>query len=586
MTRKIVFILLAILILALPTNVHAAKSYTARSYNVDLEVQRGGVMHVSETIVFRFSGGPFTYVFRTIETNFVDGIDNIHAYIDGQELAPGTDPGRVEIVRENPVRITWHFSELSDSTHTFRLTYTVRGAVRREGGTDLLEWNALPTEYDYPIESARVRVSYPPDVPLAADPSVLRGAASIQKASNMFIFQANGIDPNQPLTVALTFPRGSLIAYPPDWQRRSLLTANTVNQMMPFNLIAGFSILFLGVTGFVFWRLQANRGRRTLPAVDGPIDAPPDDLPPAMAGALVSRDDQVTWVNALGTLFDLSARGWVQIEELPGRRFLGHSFVVQFAGDADSLASRTDNLRPHERALLEMLFETRQGRREVVSLPDLRKIVSRDFNIYSESLKQELEINGLTGPNRRRNRSRMILVGLVLVFLGVIGGLLSLVFTNAASAREAWIAFRWMLLWFSSSVAMFLVGLVGLMIGTAFSPLTSRGEREGDRWRSFKRYLRLVTRGREPLAGSGPDQFYAYLPYAASFGMPEAWANFFRKKGLAEPPAWFRPLAGMPAGREMAAFVTVIAASSSIGTTTGGGAGAAGAGGGGASGTG
>ncbi len=585
MTRKILFVLLTFLILALPTSVYAAKSYTARSYNVDIAVQYGGTIRVDETAVFRFSGGPFTFVFRSLETNYIDAIDNIHAYIDGQELPQGVGPGHVEIERGNPVRITWRFPELSESTHTFRLTYDAHGVIRRVGDTDLLEWNAIPTEHDYPIESSRVRVSYPSSVSLAAEPSVLRGEASIQSAPNMVLFDANGIDANQPLTISMPFPQDSLIAYPPDWQRRELLTTATVNQMMPYNLVAGFAILFLGVTGFVFWRAQANHGRRSIPSVDGPIASPPSDLPPGMAGALVSRDDQVSWANALGTLFDLSSRGWLRIEELPGRRLFGHSFTIQFSGDADRLASRTDDLHPHERALLEMLFETRQGRREFVSLPELRKVVSRNFKVYSESLKQELEINGLTGHERRRDRSRIILLGLALLFIGLIGGLLSLVFTNVAAAREAWTAFRWMLLWFSSSAALFLVGLVGLMIGTAFSPLTSRGEREGDKWRSFKRYLRTVVRGRVPSVSA--SLFDAYLPYAASFGMAESWANIFRGKGLAEPPVWFRPLANTPTGREMAAFVTVIAASSSIGTTAGGaGAGAAGAGGAGASGAG
>ncbi len=335
--------------------------------------------------------------------------------------------------------------------------------------------------------------------------------------------------------------------------------------------------------GFVYWRIQANHGRRSLPSLVEPTFSPPDDLPPGLAGALVSRDDPVGWSNALGALFALSEQGWVQIVELPGRRLLGRSFAILFSGDADRLASRTDNLRSHERALLEMLFETRTGRRSQVSMSELRSTITRNFKVYSEAVRQELQINGFIGADRRKSRSQMILVGVVTLFIGLIGAFLSLMFINVAEAREAWVAFRWMMLWFSSSVALFLVGLVGVMVGSAFSPLTSRGEQAGDHWRAFKRYLRAVIRGREPAT---PELFDAYLPFAASFGLAESWANFFRKQGLAEPPAWFRPLASTPSGREMAAFVTIIAASSSIGTTAGGGAGAGGAGGAGASGAG
>ncbi len=570
MTRKAIFFLLAILIFAMPTRVYAGKSYTARSWDVAIDIRPDGSLQIGETTIFRFSGGPFTSVSRSLETNFVDSITNIRAFIDGQELPPGIGPGQVEIRTGNPITIIWHFSALSNSTHTFNLQYTALGAIRRSDNHDLLVWNALPARHSYAIESSRVRVIYPPTTALAGEPSVLRGQASIQKSLNEVTFQAGNVKADQPLAVSLPFLQGSLISDPPDWQRRQLMAADTISQMMPFNLIAGFAILFLGVTGFVFWRIKANHGRRSLPSVVEQIDAPPDDLPPGMAGALVSREDQVSWANALGTLFDLSANGWLRIEELPGRRLFGHSFAILFTGDAGRLASRTDNLRPHERALLEMLFETRAGRREQVGLRELRRTVSRNFNVYSEAVRQELQINGLIAAERRANRSRMILVGLTLLFIGLIGGLLSLVFTNVAAAREAWDVFRWMLLWLSSSVALFLVGMVGLMIGSAFSPLTSRGEQAGDRWRAFKRYLRAVIRGRAPLQGSPSELFEAYLPYVASFGLAESWANYFRKKGLVQPPVWFHPLAATRAGKEMSAFVTIVASASSIGTTAGG----------------
>ncbi len=572
MARKLVFTLLFIYILVLPTRVSADNGYTARSYNVNIDIQPGGALQVSETAIFRMTGGPLTAISRTIETNYSDSVTDIHAYLDGQELPRGADPGHVQIETGNPLRITWHFLGLSDSTHTFALQYTVLGAVRIDHGHDLLLWNALPPSHDYPIESSRVQVSYPPSAALAGQPSVALGSADIRSGPNEVTFQATNIAANQPLRISLPFQKGSLISTPPDWQRRELLTTDITNQIMPYIVVAGFAILFLGVLGFVYWRKQANLGRHSRPSVDKREPVPPDDLPPGMASALVSRDDQVSWTSALGTLFDLAAQGWVQIEELQGRRLFVHSFAIHFTGDANRLASRTDNLHPHERALLRMLFETREGRREQLSLPELRRTVSRNFLVYSEAVKQELLMNGLVSPERRANRSRMILVGVVLLFLGLFGGLLSLVFSNVAATRDALTAYRWLLMWFSSSVALFFVGIIGVMIGSVFSPLTILGEQAGEHWRAFKRYLRAVARGREPLGENAPELFDAYLPYAASFGLGESWANFFRKKKLAPPPAWFRPLAGTSNGKKMAAFVTTIAAAGSIGTTTGGGA--------------
>ncbi len=234
MMRKFIVFLLIIFIFALPTSAYAAKSYTARSYNVDIYVQPGGSLQVSETAIFRFSGGPFTYVFRTIQRDYVDGITNIHAFMDGQELPLGTAPGQVEIQEDNPIRITWHFIALSDTTHTFVLQYTALNAIGRSGAFDQLDWNALPTDHDYPIKSSRVRVAYPPAVSLTGQPAVTRGEASIARAPNEVIYRAENIKPNDPLTISLHFPENSLITTLPTWQRRQVLTDDTINQMMPF----------------------------------------------------------------------------------------------------------------------------------------------------------------------------------------------------------------------------------------------------------------------------------------------------------------------------------------------------------------
>ena len=56
------------------------------------------------TIVFRFTGGPFTYVFRELAFNNLDEIDNIQASLDGLVLAQGAQPGQVEITTGQPIK--------------------------------------------------------------------------------------------------------------------------------------------------------------------------------------------------------------------------------------------------------------------------------------------------------------------------------------------------------------------------------------------------------------------------------------------------------------------------------------------------
>jgi uncharacterized membrane protein len=120
-------------------------------------------------------------------------------------------------------------------------------------------------------------------------------------------------------------------------------------------------------------------------------------------------------------------------------------------------------------------------------------------------------------------------------------------------------------------VSLFLLSMVALIMAGVFSPLSEQGAEEAARWQGFYRYLRDVTRGREPAWDL--RQFERYLPYAASYGLAEGWARAFQKRGGAEIPAWFHAVA---AGfdESMRAFVAMTAASHSIGG--GGAAGAAG----------
>jgi hypothetical protein len=95
MKTKLYLALVAALCLALIlfSPALAKKSYQAERFDVTIAVQPDGTLNVTETIVFRFTGGPFTYVFRELVFNDLDEIDNLQASLDGQALAQRTTMG-------------------------------------------------------------------------------------------------------------------------------------------------------------------------------------------------------------------------------------------------------------------------------------------------------------------------------------------------------------------------------------------------------------------------------------------------------------------------------------------------------------
>ncbi len=126
-----------------------SKSYSADRFDVDLAVQPDGSLVVTETVDFRFEGGPFTFVFRDLAFNEIDGIDRLQASMDGEVLPQGTGPGQVEIQADDPLKVTWHLPPTSDAAHSFGLVYRVQGALRQLDDADALFWRAIPEEHDY-----------------------------------------------------------------------------------------------------------------------------------------------------------------------------------------------------------------------------------------------------------------------------------------------------------------------------------------------------------------------------------------------------------------------------------------------------
>jgi hypothetical protein len=558
----------------------AEKAYFARSYVTDVIVQSGGDLLITETVTFEFSGGPFTFVYREIPTDYTNGIDEITASMDGRMLSPGSQPGQYEIQPGNPTRVTWHFEETYNQVRSFSLEYRVAGAVRQTPDADLLEWNLLPTEYEYTIQSVEAAVIYPDNLRLLQPPVVLRGQAELESSPGIAVLNAADIGPDQPLHVALHFPPGSLIAAPPAWQTREADTASAMRSALPLGLLTGFATTVLGIILLAFWQKRAGQPDLQLPpAGDMPKQmSPPASLPPAYAGLLAKKSDQADWSNALGTLIDLSRRGWVQLVETQRGLFKSRTFEVHLLRDPENALE----LRQHEQGLIEMLFTHRNQRRTQINAQDLTNAVSRHFKKYTDPLRKEMEAEGWFNPKRRRARTLMYAVGLTLLLVGMIAAIALLVFTTTARGAGSVSGIHSGVILGAFFAGLGFTGAAGLIMATGLTPLADHVVQQAAQWKSFSVYLKDVTRNREPVVR--PDLFEVYLPYAASFGLAEAWAKYFQKQGMQTAPAWFT--AASP-DNNMGAFIAIMGSTNSAGSAgSGGGAGGGGAGGGGGSGAG
>lgn len=549
MWRKI---LLSLVIIGLFVGVAAAqdRSYSAERFDVDVSVQEDGSLLVTETVVFDFVGGPFTFVFRELETDFTDGITDIRAQVDGRFYPEGDQPGQVEISGRDPIRVEWHLEETSNATRTFTLSYRVLGVVRQTETADLLRYQPLPDDFEYTIGSSTVTITYPPAANRSGEPALTAGRGEARAAGNQVTIAAQNLSPNETMVVEIPFAPGSLISAPPAWQQQQAQQ----NAQAPLWVGLAAAILVAGVTALgVAWR----RLRPNVPQPPVTVYEPPHDLPPAIAGAINGSNAEPAWANALATLFDLADRGVLRIEETPDKKwYRQHDFVIR------RLAEPAD-LRPHERGLLAALFETKRGRSDEVKLSELNTLISsRQWEKFKEPLKEELEATGYISQARRDRRSRLMVVGGIVLVLSVFAAILAITTFGP---------------WFLTvGAAIFIVAVATLSVGYSLSVLTDEGAAVAAEWQRFSEHLKQVARGKA--AVSGPEMFRRFLPYAASYGLLPQWAKWFEKEGWTELPPYFQTLTASPADGS-AAFVAMMSASSSSGGSAAG-AGAAGAAGG------
>ncbi len=560
MLRKL---LLPLLFVALLFSIAAQddKSYSADRFDVDVAAQADRSLVVEETVAFRFVGGPFSFVFRELPTDLTDGITDIVAGVDGVPWPEGTGPGQVEITGRNPIVVTWHLSPTSDAVQNFTLSYRALGVVRRESESDVLNWQALPDEYEYDIAGSTVTVSYPAGATRQGEPEVTAGKADATAGDGQVVFTQGNLSAGDPLVVRLNFAPGSFAGTPPAWQAQR----EAQNSRAWIWITAAVATL---IGGLIAVFAAARPYQRTIHKANSFLHKPPMELPPALAGWLFNQT--VSWQHGLATLFDLAARGLIRIEETAEKKwYQTNQFAI-------TLLNRSGNLRPHENALLDLLFTDKRGAsHDTILMSDMGNLItSSRWKSFTESLESEAEAQGLISREAKERGKRMMIWGGVLMVVLIPLALVVLLFGSFFGP--------WPLL---LAGAIFMVGLFALLFGATLSPLSDRGVKLAETFDPFRRFLEQAGKGKMDVPD--PAYYEAYLPYATAFGHAQPWVKQQSKAGYDVVPAYFRALDD--GGANMAVFiVAVTAASNSGGSASASAAGAAGAGaaGGGASGAG
>lgn len=553
MTARIVLLLLAALVTA--ASPAEAKRYSADRFDSAIEVLEDGSIRVTETVVFRFDGGPFKEVYREIPTGRTDGIEIERVTMDGVEFPRGSSPGQVEIDGRQRIRVKWHFTPRSDVTHTFGITYLVRGAVRQEPDADALVFTAIPTKHRYPIAASAIDVLLPVEPSAAPVVNARRtGRSAVRVEGTRVRVDAESLRQNGHLTVTVKLPRGTVLDGPPAWQARQARQRELAPQWILAGIVALAVSLILVFA--VHQRYDAPKIDRTL-AVTGP--ALPDSLSPAEAGAVVSNGG-VRFEHAMATLLDLARRGEISVVEGNKGVFGQRNFTVK------RRAARQPGT-PYEEALIDAIFNHKGRAEDAVSLDKARSRATMKIKAFKQRVEAALRAQGLLDESRQRVRNQFARLAVTLIIVAAVLPIpLLLLFERQYGGYPLFIA-----------LGLLVGGFVSLIAHASHTPLSDEGLRRSRYWRGLREYLKDVTQNE---ATPPADAYDRLLPYAVALQQAGRWSRHLKERRI-DAPAWFTPAS---AGDSSPAFIAFIAAG---GSHAGGGTGAAGgAAGGGASGAG
>ncbi|MCI0690618.1 DUF2207 domain-containing protein [candidate division KSB1 bacterium] len=588
----------------------AKKRWAIKNVEITALVDSAGYMTIEEKRTYQF-WGKFSYAFYDLSLAGLLDVDQVQVLEDGEtyQLSTEKTPGTFLIGRESKkISIRWQFREEGDraadrsTIREFTLRFRVLGAVRVHRDVAELYYKFVGAGWDRASEKVRVTIQLPKmnsndDVRVWAH-GPLHGHVSRQPNGivNLSIdhlprgefFEARVVFPKQAVAAAAAAVQDDREALPEilqqetQWaeaanQKREKAAAHEKWQAANREKYASWMWLGLAA-GIVFSLYMYQRYGRSLRRGQDTMSATaPTDMPPAVANYILNAR-QLSGGALLATLFDLAARGYLQLrQEKSVSRFLGFSSTKwegEIVFEEDKLRFAPSELLPYERLLLEFLrTDLAQNRREL-SFAEITK-QSSQIRRFFEKWKKAVALQA--------GKPKLY---------------------DSASVRASLITFAvWLLIIAANAFGIHALGeensVPFLAVSIIFAPLSFvilRHDRETaeklDRLHAFRRYLKRFSR--TPQNQSAPWQHVDnLLVYATALNLSGAQIRPLVDVINHQPGAiafpWFIYSSGDAAtgiSAAMAAMVDVAgtALSSASGSggeaSTGGGGGAGGSGGG------
>lgn len=511
------------------------KSFYWEEFDVNMTLLPNGDVNVVEAQTLVFSGGTFTFGFRTIPVGVEGQNDGIivHGVREGdivyEESSLRRDNTYIVSQQSGETVIDWYFAP-TDGRHTYTLEYTVQNPIivgtAEEGDGDQLFWKPLPPDLlGSRVENSRVTLNLPngvqPQQYLDGSGYLAEGnidgnstlvETRVSEDGETVVFEAQTpIFSGDVFEIRTQIPHGVLAIPVPEWQQRQM--RNDSVQLVV--LLLAVALLCLGPLGVIaLWYMLGRDPELSVTPPDY-VSEPPSNLPPAVVGSLI--DERADMHDVISTLVDLARRGFLTIEEKKGNDFVF------------TRSEGSGSLRPFEQTFYQRLF---RGNKNSTELSSLRYKFHTTVPKIQRQLYDELVDSGFfpAPPESIRNRFS-VLAGLVLAAAAVSAFIIAAVLPEDIAIVAA-----------CPGIALGLSGAMLLYVARHMPRKTQKGVEEAAKWMAFKKYLEKIEQYEK--IEQATELFEKYLPYATAFGIERAWIRKFSQMAQTPPPTWYYPYPG------------------------------------------
>ncbi|MCS7061886.1 MAG: DUF2207 domain-containing protein [Anaerolineae bacterium] len=521
--RPVVLIILALLAvlgsIAAPA-LAQTKTLEWQRLDTDITVQINGDLDIVETNVIHFTSGTFSFGYRDIDRDRIESIENVRVTDEtGQPL-------RVEVTSDSDVvRIKYFFPLASREVRTFKLYYTVRGALRYYEGGDQVYWAGVYADRNgFPVQAARITVQLPEGV--TAQLVDVYGPPARVTGEGESLVVAEAVEPipsGQELEIRVQFPHGIVQGQPAAWQaefdRQRAFEETAKPVLNVLLLLVSLLLLFGGpALAVVLWYVKGRDPHVGL--IADYLSEPPADISAALAGTLV--DERADLRDVIATLVDLARRGVLIMEEQ------GKLNQAGLLTNRDWLFARGPQfgspLAPHEQKLIEALQLTQK---ESIALSSMRNRFYVHLPAITDALYGQLVAQGYYQRRPDHVRGAYTALATVLMvatfFLCSVGGVFLFEVSDAG---------------FLLPIGLGVTALAFYLVAAQMPVRTRKGAEAKMRLEAFKRYLQNIEKYTD--LSTAAEQFEKYLPYAIAFGIDRSWVSKFAAVD-APAPTWYVP---------------------------------------------